>query len=99
MLKRSFLVAVVLLNVLSFFDPLRQLIQNGISDGYIRPSNANLIVFVDGPTLHQEHETFDWGSAALHAIQSWTGDDIVGLFDWTKTKDGKGFEEGSLGVV
>jgi len=90
---------VVLLNVLSFFDPLRQLIQNGISDGYINPLNANLIVFVDGPLSHAEHETFDWGTAALLAFQSWSGDNIKSLFDWTKGMHGKGFEEGSLGVI
>ena len=99
MLIGTFLVAVVLLNVFSFFDPLRQLIQNGISEGYINASNADLIVFVDGPTWHEEHENFDWGTAALQAIESWTGDNIKPLFDWTKGKNGKGFEEGSLGVV
>lgn len=91
--------AVVLLNVLSFFDPLRQLIQNGISEGFVNSSNANLIVFVDGPTSHEEHESFDWGTAALQAFQSWNGDNIEPMFDWTKGKDGRRFDEGSLGVV
>lgn len=90
---------VVLLNVLSFFDPLRQLIQNGISEGFVNSSNANLIVFVDGPTSHEEHESFDWGTAALQAFQSWNGNNIEPMFDWTKGKDGRRFDEGSLGVV
>jgi hypothetical protein len=93
-----FVVAVVLLNVLSFFNPLRELIQNGISEGYIDSLNKNLITFVDGPASHEEHESFDWGTAALQAIQSWNGDNIKSLFDWTKGKDGQGFEE-DLGAV
>jgi hypothetical protein len=92
-------VAVVLLNVLSFFDPLRQMIQNGISEGYISSLNANLISFVDGPDSHAEHENFDWGTAALQAFQSWDGNGIKTLFDWTKGKHGKDFEDGSLKVV
>ena len=91
--------AVVVLNVLSFFDPLRQLIRNGISEGYIHASNADLIIFIDGPTSHEEHESFDWGTAAIQALESWAGNNIKALYDWTKGKDGKGFEQGSLGVV
>jgi hypothetical protein len=80
--------AVVLLNVLSFFDPLRQLIQNGIKEGYINPANEKLIVFVDGPSSYDEHEHFDWGTAALQAIETWEGNNFRVLFDWTKKKDG-----------
>ncbi|KAF8078072.1 lysine decarboxylase-domain-containing protein [Lyophyllum atratum] len=79
---------VVLLNVLSFFDPLRQLIKNGIKEGYISPSNEKLIVFVDGPSSQDEHENFDWGMAALQAIETWQGDNIKAMFDWKKRKDG-----------
>jgi hypothetical protein len=75
------------------------MIQNGISEGYISSLNANLISFVDGPDSHAEHEDFDWGTAALQAFQSWNGDDIKPLFDWTKGMNGKGIEEGSLEVV
>ena len=90
----------MLLNVLSYFDPLRQLIQNGISEGYIGSSNASLIVFVDGPTSHRDHGNFDWGTAAVQAIQAWRWDDVKVLpFDWTTGKDGKAFDEGTLGVV
>ncbi|GLB35072.1 putative possible lysine decarboxylase [Lyophyllum shimeji] len=79
---------VVLVNVLGFYDPLRQLIQNGVKDGFIGPSNQRLIIFVDGP-CHAEHENFDWGTAALQAIEKWQGDSIkTQLFDWTKRKDG-----------
>ncbi|PPR08106.1 hypothetical protein CVT24_010567 [Panaeolus cyanescens] len=74
---------VVLVNVLSFWDPLRHLISNGINAGYIRPSNANLIIFVDGPSDHAQHLTFDWGKATTEAIGSWTPRNAPPLFDWS----------------
>jgi len=80
--------AVILLNVLSFYDPLRQLIQNGVEEGYINPSNEKLILFVDGPAAHDEHENFDWGIAALMAIEKYQVDDIQQLFNWRKGTDG-----------
>ncbi|KAF5386826.1 hypothetical protein D9615_001624 [Tricholomella constricta] len=79
---------VVLLNVLSFFNPLRQLIENGTKEGYINPANQRLIVFVDGPSSHDEHEKFDWGTAALEAIETWKGDDTKSRFNWRQKKDG-----------
>ncbi|KAF5372881.1 hypothetical protein D9758_001554 [Tetrapyrgos nigripes] len=53
---------VVVLNVLSFYDPLRVLIKSAIAAGFIRPYNENLIVFVDGPSSSDptEQENFDW---------------------------------------
>ncbi|KAJ7460932.1 hypothetical protein B0H11DRAFT_2057457 [Mycena galericulata] len=60
---------VVVLNVLSFFEPLRQLINNGI----------------DSST---EHECFNWGEAALKALDSWKRAED-GLFDWTARVEGK----------
>ncbi|KAG6906551.1 hypothetical protein DXG01_013237 [Tephrocybe rancida] len=80
--------AVILLNVLSFYNPLRQLIENGIKEGYIHPENKRLIIFVDGPSRPDEHEDFDWGTAALDAIDKWQGDDFRKLFNWTHRKDG-----------
>jgi len=80
---------VVLLNVLSFWDPLRQLIQNGIRGGFIQPKNEQLIVFVDGPSDHHLHESFDWGTAALHALDTWHGDISKPLFDWSKRTGGR----------
>ncbi|KAF9483869.1 hypothetical protein BDN70DRAFT_873261 [Pholiota conissans] len=76
---------VVLLNVLSFWDPLRVLIKNSIDAGFIRPTSERLIVFVDGPEDKVEHEFFDWGRAALHALDSWERGSSNGLFKWTKT--------------
>ncbi|RDB21541.1 putative cytokinin riboside 5'-monophosphate phosphoribohydrolase LOGL7 [Hypsizygus marmoreus] len=89
---------VVLLNVLSFFDPIRQLIENGIAEGYINPASRRLIVFIDGPTSLDEHENFDWGKAALEAIDAWQGEDFKPLFDWTRRKDGTSSAQGSLGA-
>jgi len=78
-------IAVILLNVLSFFDPLRELIQNGLREGYIQPQNENLIIFVDGPTERHAHETYDWGKAALHALHEWQPACEQSLYDWKKT--------------
>jgi len=80
---------VVLLNVLAFWNPLRDLVQNGIREGFIQPHNERLIVFVDGPSDHREHETFDWGTAALHALDTWQGGIMKPLFDWSKRTGGE----------
>ena len=79
--------AVVLVNVLGFFGPLRSLIQRAISEGFIRPHNEQLVVFVDGPADLSEHQTFDWGSAALAALDGWTRSGNA-LFDWTVRENG-----------
>ncbi|THH16940.1 hypothetical protein EW146_g3775 [Bondarzewia mesenterica] len=73
---------VVLVNVLGFFEPLRAMIQRAVSDGFIQQHNEHLIVFVDGPADQAEHETFDWGSAALTALDGWCRG-APALFDWT----------------
>ena len=86
--------AVVLVNVLGFFDPLRSLIQRAISEGFIRPHNEQLVVFVDGPADLSEHQTFDWGSAALAALDGWTRSGNA-LFDWTVRENG---EKGAGGL-
>lgn len=82
---------VVLLNVLSFYSPLRDLIRNGIKEGFIQPSNERLIFFVDGPSDLSEHESFDWGPAALEALDSWTnGESPAYLYDWSKCLGSQG---------
>ncbi|KAL0580447.1 hypothetical protein V5O48_001601 [Marasmius crinis-equi] len=89
---------VVLINVLSFYDPLRQLIKGSVASGFIQQYNQNLVVFVDGPAAREEHETFDWGTAALDAIEHWhEARDTVprSLFNWTKKMDG-GHDESAL---
>jgi len=79
---------VILLNVLSFYNPLRELIRNGIREGFIKPQNEQLCVFVDGPADHKDHESFDWGQAAVDAIDTWQYDQIQTYpFHWTKDVD------------
>ena len=83
--------AVVLANVLGFFDPIRGLIQAAIKDGFIQPTNVNLVKFVDGPSDHSLHDSFDWGKVLLEAIDSWKGDPSYNIgFDWTRARDGRG---------
>ncbi|KAH7889972.1 hypothetical protein F5I97DRAFT_1849029 [Phlebopus sp. FC_14] len=79
---------VVLLNVLSYYNPLRELIKNGVREGFIQPQNEKLVVFVDGPADHNDHENFNWGRAALDAIGTWQHDQVQSLpFHWTKDGD------------
>ncbi len=75
-------IAVIILNVLSFYDPIRGLIQNGIAAGFIAPINEKIVVFVDGPADLEEHASFDWGSAALEAVDAWTWEAEL-IYDWT----------------
>lgn len=82
-------IAVVLANILGYFDPVRALIQGGIRDGFIQPAGLELIRFVDGPSDHSLHETFDWGKALLEEIDSWKSDPSYSLgFDWTLPREG-----------
>ncbi|KAF9018512.1 hypothetical protein BDZ89DRAFT_343715 [Hymenopellis radicata] len=73
---------VIILNVLSFYDPMRALIRNGVGAGFIAPVNEKIIVFVDGPASAEEHSSFDWGSAALEALDGWTWE-AESIYDWT----------------
>ncbi|KJA18549.1 hypothetical protein HYPSUDRAFT_144807, partial [Hypholoma sublateritium FD-334 SS-4] len=73
---------VVLLNVLSFWDPLRILIKSSIEAGFIKPSSERLIVFVDGPADKSKHEHHNWGKAALEALDGWQRGHNSGLFKW-----------------
>ncbi|KAF8842484.1 hypothetical protein BDN67DRAFT_899107 [Paxillus ammoniavirescens] len=91
---------VIVLNVLSYYNPLRDLIKNGVREGFIRPQNEKLVVFVEGPADPDEHEDYDWGTAALKAIDAWEHDKVSTLpFHWTKDVDssniGKGASSGN----
>jgi len=66
--------------VLGFFYPLRALIKNSIATGFIKEQNENLISFVDCPP-NVDPESFDWGAAALSAMDSWCPPG-PGLFAW-----------------
>ncbi|GJJ11957.1 hypothetical protein Clacol_006195 [Clathrus columnatus] len=76
---------VVIVNVLEFFNPLRDLINAAVDNGFIYPTNAGLIVFVDGPTELSEHITFDWGTHAIQALQNWKKpNNYFTAFNWDK---------------
>jgi len=79
-------IAVVLLNVLSFYEPFRQLIKNSIEAGFIQPEYEEIVIFVDGPENRGEHVDFDWGEAAITAIDNWRADRASKMpktmFDW-----------------
>ncbi|PPQ77527.1 hypothetical protein CVT25_011324 [Psilocybe cyanescens] len=77
---------VVLLNVLSFWEPLRTLIKSGIDAGFIKPASERLIHFIDGPQNHEEHESFDWGKATLEALDNWERGRSDPLFVWSTAK-------------
>lgn len=87
---------VIVLNVLGFFDALRTLIRSGISGGFIRPENESLLLFIDGPGTEADagaHENFDWGAAALAAIDAWKPSDVVAYqYDWSLKKPDGGEE-------
>lgn len=91
--------AVVLLNVLDYYTPLRAWITSGVSGGLIAPQNEALVVVVDGPSSSDAaaHEAFDWGTAALEALDGWKRPEkAVYFYDWTlkmPTKEGE--EEGT----
>ncbi|KIM41231.1 hypothetical protein M413DRAFT_18875 [Hebeloma cylindrosporum] len=74
---------VALLNVLSFWEPLRALVKGSINAGFIKPQHEQLIIFVDGPEDHSEHENFDWGKAALEALDKWERGSVKPLFNWS----------------
>ncbi|THH31550.1 hypothetical protein EUX98_g2641 [Antrodiella citrinella] len=83
---------IILINVHSFYEPLRALIQTSIRAGFITPNNINLISFVDGPGPddHAAHEDYDWGIAALEALETWEHAVKEYSYDWTKRRDGEG---------
>jgi len=62
---------IFLLNVMKFWEPLRVLVDTGIDAGFISKADRRLITFVDGPNALEEHESFDWGSAGLDALNTW----------------------------
>ena len=81
-------VAVVLANVLGYWEPVRALIQGAIKTGFVQPAGVNLVKFVDGPADHSLHETFDWGKALVEEIDSWQGHPSYSIgFDWTRPRD------------
>ncbi|EEB96381.1 hypothetical protein MPER_04495, partial [Moniliophthora perniciosa FA553] len=54
-------IAVILLNVLGFYDPIQQQIRNSIEAGFIQPYNESLIIFVNGPSNKGDLAEYNWG--------------------------------------
>jgi len=79
---------ILVVNVNGFYNPLHQLIQNGIQEGFIQPKNQHLLRFVNGPDDLSQHESFDWGKAAMEALDNWQPVDAVIFYDWTKRQSG-----------
>jgi hypothetical protein len=61
------------------------MIRNGIEAGLIPAQNKQLLIFVDCPSSDpEEQEAFDWGGAALQALESWTAPaEKAFRFDWS----------------
>ena len=78
----------IVLNVRGYYNPLRELIRTGVREGFIAPQNENLVTFVDGPADVAQHGDFDWGAAALEALDGWQPVRRETYYDWTKRKDG-----------
>ena len=76
--------ATLVLNVLSYYEPLRQLIRNGVQYGFINPRNEQLITFIDCPSDHSEHDSYDWGGAAIEALDKWQAVDRECYYDWSE---------------
>ncbi|KAF8610228.1 hypothetical protein BDV93DRAFT_517383 [Ceratobasidium sp. AG-I] len=66
---------VLVLNVLGYYDLLRQMINKGVEAGFIKPENASLVKIVDPPS------DGDWGKAVVDALRSWTTDAGAG-YGW-----------------
>ncbi|KAF9501156.1 hypothetical protein BDN71DRAFT_1426796 [Pleurotus eryngii] len=82
---------VVLLNVHSYWEPIRSMIQTAVDEGFVQPHNAALISFVNGPgpdASMEEHEKFDWGRAAIKVIENWKRDPGECPYDWTASRSG-----------
>ncbi|KAI0694162.1 hypothetical protein C8T65DRAFT_585234 [Cerioporus squamosus] len=80
---------VLVVNVLNYWEPLRELVRNGIKNGFITPKNEALLQFVEGPADLAEHETFDWGKATMEALDKWQGAPTSHFYNWTLRKDGE----------
>lgn len=78
------IIAVVIVNVLGFYDPLRTLIKGAIASGFIKPTYERIVTFVDGPP-GVDPTSFDWGTAALAVLDAWSPPG-PGIFKWNKNR-------------
>ncbi len=66
------------------------MVESAISSGFIPPQNRGLLLFVDGPKDLSEHETFDWGAAAMKQLETWSLPSWDGYgFKWSSMSTGK----------
>jgi hypothetical protein len=85
--------AILLVNVLNYYEPLRQQIISGIEAGFIKEENLNLVTFVNGPADLEAHATFDWGNAVINALNEYKPTEWKGFgFDWS-AKLGNGYAD------
>lgn len=75
----------ILLNVKSFWEPLRRLIDNAIQEGFIQEKKRDLVIFVDGPRDGSDASQFDWGQAAVDALEKWEAPSEGGMYTWKAT--------------
>ncbi|KAG9047603.1 hypothetical protein FS837_001861 [Tulasnella sp. UAMH 9824] len=71
---------VIILNVNGFYEPLRTLIDGAIKEAFIQENGRRLVTFIDPPPGVAAID-FDWGQAAVDAIDSWEGPE-TSLFTW-----------------
>lgn len=74
----------MLVNVRGYYEPVRQMIKQGMQDGFITAINEHIITFVDGPSSITEHDDFDWGLATLEALDAWKWEGGKPLFNWSQ---------------
>lgn len=64
---------------------------SGITAGFISPKNRAFLVFVDAPSTGEEG--FDWGTAALAAVDEWETAGMGGgtalSLEWPDSKKGE----------
>lgn len=80
-----FSIAVVLLDVNGFYEPLRALIEGAIKETFIQEKDCHLVTFVQPPDGVSAAE-FDWGKAAIEALDTWKMPSDAGLFVWDEKK-------------
>lgn len=72
------------MNILGYYDMLRNMIKMGIRNGFIPPHHEELFVFIDGPLELHLHKTYDWGSAVIDTLKNWRKPHLERLYDWNK---------------
>lgn len=79
------LLAIIVVNVLNYYAPLRAQLIKAAEVGFINPVNIGFITFVDGPADEAEHADYDWGSAVIEALKHWKPVEWEGYgLDWSK---------------